>query len=90
MVEFLRNLSFSADLPLVDHLGPTDRAKELLTSTLHVDSAFQLSLANSIQKERLADLEKQLGRVQKGIEAVNMDILTQRDKLREKFIERWS
>jgi hypothetical protein len=90
MEEFLQNLSVSADLPLVDHLGPTDRAKELLTSTLQADSAFTLSLVDSSQKERLADLEKQLGIVQKGMEAVDMDILTQRDRFREKFMERWS
>ncbi|KAL1967782.1 hypothetical protein VTN77DRAFT_2471 [Rasamsonia byssochlamydoides] len=89
MVELLQNLSTTADMPLAEYLTPTDRATELLYSALQADSGCQLSLVDVSQRQRLADLERQLGLVQKGIEGLNLDILGQRDKAQERFMERW-
>lgn len=89
MVELLQNLSKTADMSLAEYLTRTDRASELLYSALQADSGCQLSLVDVHQKQRLADLEKRLGLVQKGIEGLNLEILGQRDKAQERFLERW-
>lgn len=89
MLEFLSHLSIGTDSPLAAHLNPTDQATELLKSALYSDSSYEVSLLDASQEESVSALEKKLGFVQKGIEGVNLDILLQRDKAQEKFLERW-
>jgi len=89
MLEFLSHLGIGADSPLAAYLDPTDQATELLKSALHSDSSYAVSLLDASQEESVSALEEKLGFVQKGIEGVNLDILHQRDKAQEKFLERW-
>lgn len=89
MLERLHNLGIAADTPLVAHLSSADQAAQLLDSSLHADSSFRVSLSDVSQEQKLASLEEELGLVQKGIEGINLDVLYQRDKTREKFMERW-
>jgi hypothetical protein len=90
MLEYFRTLGIVADLPLVTELIPTDRASRLLSSSLHADSYFETSLSNIEQNQSLAELEAQLGFVQKGVENLNLDALHQRDKNQDRFLERWA
>ena len=90
MLEYFRTLGIGADLPLVTELNPTDRASRLLSSSLHADSYFEISLSNIGQDQSLTELEAQLGSVQKGVENLNLDALHQRDKNQDKFLERWA
>lgn len=89
MLEYFRTLGIGADLPLVTELIPTDRASRL-SSSLHADSYFETSLSNIEQDQSLAELEAQLGFVQKGVENLNLDALHQRDKNQDRFLERWA
>lgn len=89
MLECLRNLGIAADSPLAAQLIPMDLASRLLSSCLNADSPFEATLSNADQEKRLAALEAQLGLVQKGIEGLNLDILYQRDKAQDRFLERW-
>ncbi|OXV05793.1 hypothetical protein Egran_06439 [Elaphomyces granulatus] len=89
ILEFLSHLGIGADSPLAAHLNPTDQATELLESALHSDSSYAISLLDASQEESVSALEKKLGFVQKGVEGVNLDIIHERDKAQEKFLERW-
>lgn len=90
MLEYFQTLGMGADLPLVTELTPTDRASRLLSSSLHADSYFEISFSNIEQDQSLAELEAQLGFVQKGVENLNLDALHRRDKNQDKFLERWA
>lgn len=90
IVECLRNLSVGAKLPLVAGLIPSDQASQLLTSALSEHSRFKTSLLNVEQDKKLSDLGSQLGQLQKGIERLNLDVLYQRDRSQEKFMEKWA
>ncbi|RLL95064.1 hypothetical protein CFD26_105427 [Aspergillus turcosus] len=90
IVECLRNLSVGAKLPLVAGLIPSDQASQLLTSALSEHSRFKTSLLDVEQDKKLSDLESQLGQLQKGIERLNLDVLYQRDRSQEKFMEKWA
>jgi hypothetical protein len=89
MAEFLRNLGTTADSGLVAHLDPIHKATLLLGSALHADSCYDISLVDDSQMGELAALESKLGLIQKGMQGINLDILHQRDKNQERFIERW-
>lgn len=93
MTEILyNNLKGSAEMPLLASLGSSDEAKELLTSTLQAsDSSYSAepSLVDPVQKGHLTELDKELAVLQKGIEGVDLDILAEPNRLREKFIEKW-
>lgn len=88
--DYFRTLGIGADLPLVTELTPTDRAARLLSSALHADSSFANSLSDVEQDQRLSELEAQLGLVQSGTDKLNTDVLYQRDKDQERFLERWT
>jgi hypothetical protein len=90
IVECLRNLSVGAKLPLVAGLIPGDQASQLLASALSEHSRFKISLLDVEQDQKLSDLESQLGQLQKGIERLNLDVLYQRDRSQEKFMEKWA
>jgi hypothetical protein len=89
MVELLQNLSAVADMSLAEYLTRIDQATVLLYSALQADSECLLSLVDVPQKQRLIDLERELGLVQKGLERINLEVLGQRDKAHERFMERW-
>lgn len=88
--DYFRTLGVGADLPLVTELTPTDRAARLLSSALEADSSFAHSLSDVEQDQRLSELEAQLGLVQTGANKLNTDVLYQRDKDQERFLERWA
>lgn len=88
--DYFRTLGVGADLPLVTDLTPTDRAAQLLSSALHADSSFANSLSDVEQEQRLSELETQLGLVQTGSDKLNTNVLYQRDKDQERFLERWA
>jgi hypothetical protein len=88
MLEMVAGLHNGVDLPLAAQLNTVDHAAQLLASALHADSSFGSSLRDGTQERKLTDLEEQIELVRKGIDGVNFEIL-QRDKAREKFMERW-
>ncbi|GAQ06919.1 hypothetical protein ALT_4240 [Aspergillus lentulus] len=90
IVECLRSISVGAKLPLVAGLIPSDQASQLLASALSEHSQFKISLLDVEQDQKLSELESQLGRLQKGIERLNLDVLYQRDRSQEKFMEKWA
>ncbi|EAW06280.1 uncharacterized protein ACLA_079640 [Aspergillus clavatus NRRL 1] len=89
LVECLHNMGVGAQFPLVAELTPSDRASLLLTSSLLAHSQFKNSLSAVGQDKELTELESRLGQIQKGIERLNLDVLYQRDRNQEKFMERW-
>jgi hypothetical protein len=88
MLEMVSGLHNGVDSPLAEHLGAIDLASQLLSSALHADSNFSVSLTDIMQEKKLVELEDQIGQVRKGIEGINLEIL-QRDRAQEKFMERW-
>ncbi|EED21784.1 conserved hypothetical protein [Talaromyces stipitatus ATCC 10500] len=84
------NISIAAEMPLYETLGSNDAAKELLASILHADSHAQPSLVDHIEKEHLSDLEKELAVIQKDIEQLDLNVLVEPDRSRDKFVEKWS
>lgn len=85
-----RSTSMWAEMPLYESLGSSDAAKELLTFILHADSYAEPSLVDQIEKEQLSDLEKELAAIQKDIEQVDLNVLVEPDRSRDKFIEEWT
>lgn len=88
MLEMVSGLHNGVDSPLATHLDAIDHASQLLSSALHADSNSGISLTDTMQEKKLEGLENQIGQVQKGMEGINLEIL-QRDKVQEKFMERW-
>ncbi|RHZ58460.1 uncharacterized protein CDV56_105609 [Aspergillus thermomutatus] len=90
IVECLRNISVGANLPMAAGLIPSEQASQLLASALSEHSQFEISLLDVEQEKKLSDLESHLGQLQKGIERLNLDVLYQRDRSQEKFMEKWA
>lgn len=90
MVEMLESLYATAASPLIPDLESADKVAQLLSSAVYRDSDFELSLEDSSQQQRTANLESQIGIVQKGLENLNTDILHHSDRARENFMERWA
>lgn len=90
MSETLRNLEFAVNSPLVAQLTPSDNAYQLLDSALHANSHFETSLRDLGQEKALSGLEADLASLQKGVQGLNLDVLHQRDKPQDRFLERWS
>ena len=61
MLGHWKNMSISADSPLVAQLTPMDSVSQLLSCALNEDSPFGWSLSNTEQEDKFAALEKQLG-----------------------------
>ncbi|KAL4880489.1 hypothetical protein BJY04DRAFT_219230 [Aspergillus karnatakaensis] len=89
MLDGLHNYGIASDSPLAVELLPTDRANRLLSSALGADSLFTASLSSLEHEKSLTELESKLSRIQRGIERLNQDVVYQRDKNQEKFLERW-
>lgn len=90
LAELLRNLVTAAEPSLDAYLSPTDRAMQQLSAALFGDSHFETSLTDLEQEGRLAALEAQLKVLQKGVEGLDVEAVYQRDKGRERFLDRWS
>lgn len=88
-LENLSNLHAAAESPLATQLIPMDSASQRLSSSLNADSSFAFSLPDADQEKRLGSLEAQLGLVQRGIEGLDLNVLRQRDKAQDRFVERW-
>ncbi|KAL4986883.1 hypothetical protein BDW68DRAFT_120089 [Aspergillus falconensis] len=89
MLDGLHNCGIASDSLLAAEMLPTDRATSLLTSALEAESLFTASLSSVEHERSLSELESKLSRIQKGIERLNHDVVYQRDKNQEKFLERW-
>ncbi|KAL4761910.1 uncharacterized protein BDW70DRAFT_134653 [Aspergillus foveolatus] len=89
MLDGLHSYGIASDSPLAAEMLPTDRATRLLTSALQADSLFTTSISSVEHEKTLSELESRLSRIQKGIERVKHDVVYQRDKNQEKFLERW-
>lgn len=87
--ETLRALSTAVDAPLVNGLAPADKAQHLLVSALHANSHYETSLRDPELEKALSGLESELGELQRGVQGLNMDVLHQRDKTRDRFLEKW-
>ncbi|KAJ5084277.1 hypothetical protein NUU61_008856 [Penicillium alfredii] len=90
MSETLQHLKVGVDVPLVAHLAPLDNASQLLTSSLHANSHFETSLPDPDQENALLGLEAELASLQRGVQRLNLDVLHQRDKTQDTFLERWA
>ncbi|KAL2787462.1 vacuolar H+/Ca2+ exchanger [Aspergillus keveii] len=89
MLDGLRHYGIASDSPLAAELIPTDRAIQLLSSSLKADSLFTASLSSLEHEKSLTEFESDLSRIQKGMESLNQDVVYRRDKTQEKFLERW-
>lgn len=89
MLDGLHNYAMASDSPLAAELLPTDRAIRLLSSSLEADSLCTASLSSVEHERSLSVLESKLSRIQKGIQSLNQDVVYQRDKNQEKFLEKW-
>ncbi|RDW90877.1 uncharacterized protein DSM5745_02652 [Aspergillus mulundensis] len=89
MLDGLHNYGIASDSPLAVELLPTDRATRLVYSALEADSLFTTSLSSMEHERSLSELESKLSRIQKGIERLNYDVVYQRNKNKESFLERW-
>ncbi|OQE19131.1 hypothetical protein PENSTE_c016G09012 [Penicillium steckii] len=89
MSETSRSLGNTVNSPLTSQLAVYDQATRLLESSLHANSQFETSLSDPGQKKALSSLEGDLASLQKGVQAINMDILHQRDKSQARLLERW-
>ncbi|GLA58645.1 hypothetical protein AtubIFM55763_004030 [Aspergillus tubingensis] len=89
LTESLNDHGIAADSPLMAELLPTDRAIQLLSTSLHADSEFETSLANLDHQRKLSNLEDDLKGVQKGLEGLDMSVVHRRDRGQEKFVEMW-
>ncbi|KAJ6172411.1 hypothetical protein N7470_001478 [Penicillium chermesinum] len=85
----LQHMEVAAESPLFAHLAASDNASQLLSSSLHADSQYETSLQDPGQQDELARLEAELASLQKGLQALNLDVIHQRDKAQDKFLERW-
>ncbi|PKY05321.1 hypothetical protein P168DRAFT_268499 [Aspergillus campestris IBT 28561] len=89
-LECLRSYSIAADSPLKDELIPKDQASMLLLSSLETNSQFQSSLVDLEHERGLEVLESELGRLQKGMQKLDLDVIYRRDKAQSNFMEQWS
>jgi hypothetical protein len=80
----------AVDAPLFTQLAPADSALHLLASGLHANSHYEVSLRDPKLEKALAGLESELGELQNGVRGLDLDVLHQRDKTRDRFLERWS
>lgn len=87
--ETLRALGMAVDTPLVTQLAPADRALYLLSSALHANSDYEVSLRDPELERALSGLESELEELQRGVQGLDLDVLHQRDKMRDRFVERW-
>lgn len=87
--ETLRALGTAVDAPLVNGLAPGDKAQHLLASALHANSHYETSLRDPELEKALSGLESELGELQRGVQGLDMDVLHQRDKTRDRFLEKW-
>lgn len=90
MSETVRSLGVAVGWPLVTQITPSNGASQLLASALYANSYFDTSLRDPDQEEALSALETELVSLQKGMQGIKLDMLHQRDKCRERFLERWS
>ncbi|KAE8379521.1 hypothetical protein BDV26DRAFT_291249 [Aspergillus bertholletiae] len=89
MVGCLQNYCIAADAPLVSEMISSDRASQLLSSSLNVNSHVKTLLTNDIHETELSDLQQKLEHVQEGIQLLDLGVISQRDRSREMFVERW-
>lgn len=89
MLDGLHGYAMASDSPLAAELLPTDQAIRLLFSSLEADSLCTASLSSVEHERSLSVLESKLSRIQKGIQNLNQDVVYQRDKNQEKFLEKW-
>lgn len=90
MFNTVDGLGVAVESPLVTQMTSSDRASRLLASSLHADSHFETSLRDPGHVEALLDLETDLVSLQRGVQGLKLDVLRQRDRAQDKFLERWS
>lgn len=83
-------LGVAVESPLVMQMNSSDRASRLLASSLYADSYFETSLRDPGHVEALLGLETDLSSLQRGVQGLKLDVLHQRDRVQDKFLERWS
>ncbi|KAJ5668837.1 hypothetical protein N7462_009907 [Penicillium macrosclerotiorum] len=86
----LQSLRVAVDSPLVTQLTPSDHASQRLFSSLQAHSHYEPSLRDPDQEQALSDLEVKLSALQKGLQGLHLDVLHQRDKAQDRFLERWT
>ena len=87
--EALHNLQHGVESPLANHLSSMDYTSQLLASSLHANTHFQTSLRDCAQEETLSALESELACLQKCVQGLDLDVLHQRDKTQDRFLDRW-
>lgn len=90
MSNTVHGLGSAVESPLVTQMELSDRTSRLLASSLRADSYFETSLRDPGHVEALLDLETDLASLQRGVQGLKLDVLHQRDRTRDRFLERWS
>ncbi|PWY93344.1 vacuolar H+/Ca2+ exchanger [Aspergillus sclerotioniger CBS 115572] len=89
LIESLHDHGVAADSPLMADLLPTYQAIRLLSTCLHSDSEFKISLLGLDHQRKLSNLEDDLNRMQRGLTGLDLSVLHRRDRGQNKFVERW-
>ncbi|KAI9855618.1 MAG: hypothetical protein M1824_005945 [Vezdaea acicularis] len=90
-VQQLMSTESSIEDSLAVHVGDADRIVRLLLEVLHADSPDgDIRMLNKELEIGMKRFEEGLGNVGKEMSALHPEVLQQRDKAREVFIQRWS
>lgn len=90
MAELLETYQLAAESPISSALESADSSLQLLLSSLHADSVYSVSLTEKSYEQRLEALENQIITLRRGIDGPVLDSFQQADKMRDRFVERWS
>jgi hypothetical protein len=84
------SLESSTDSSLAAHLGDSEKTLQLLLDTLYLDSrSNKARLSNEEMESRIEKQERMVNEVGDGMGALDMEVLHNRNKKRDDFIERW-
>ncbi|KAI9780043.1 MAG: hypothetical protein M1839_007025 [Geoglossum umbratile] len=85
------SLESSTDSSLAAHLGDAEKTLQLLLDTLYIDSqSSKVRLLDEGTESRIEQQERIVSEVGNGMSALDMEVLHDRNKKRDKFVERWS
>jgi hypothetical protein len=84
------SLESSTDSSLAAHLGDSEKTLQLLLDALYLESrSNKVHLSNEEMESRIEKQERMVGEVGDGMGALNMELLHNRNKKRDGFVERW-
>ena len=85
------SLESSTDSSLAAHLGDAEKTLQLLLDTLYLDSrSNKVHLLDEEMESRIEKEERMVSEAGNGMVALDMEVLHDRNKKRDGFVERWS